>query len=108
MNAGDVVLLDFPFSDLSGSKLRPAVILASVGRGDFIACQITSNRDADSDAVELLASNYSAGGLNVVSYARPGKLFTAHRSLFVKRVARLTDAVREEVTNAVIGIVRRG
>ena len=42
-----VVLVTFPFSDLSASKLRPAVVLADVGRGDYILCQVTSNPYAD-------------------------------------------------------------
>ena len=45
--AGEVVLVRFPFSDLSSSKLRPAVILAAAGRQDWILCQITSNAYAD-------------------------------------------------------------
>lgn len=108
MSAGDVVLLQFPFSDLSGSKLRPAVVLADVGRGDFIACQVTTNRDADAMAVELLPASFSAGGLHATSYVRPGKLFTAHQSIVAKRVARLTGAVAETIRAAVIELVRRG
>ena len=50
---GTVVLVRFPFSDLSSFKRRPAVVLADVGRGDFILCQITSNPYADPDAIEL-------------------------------------------------------
>lgn len=44
MIAGDVVLLNFPFSDLSGVKLRPVVVIAVVDREDFITVQITSQR----------------------------------------------------------------
>lgn len=40
---GTVVLVRFPFSDLSRSKLRPAVVLADVGRGDWILGQVTSH-----------------------------------------------------------------
>jgi mRNA interferase MazF len=40
--AGQVVIVHFPFSDLSQSKLRPAVVLAEAGRGDWLLCQITS------------------------------------------------------------------
>lgn len=108
MTAGDVVVLQFPFSDLSGSKARPAVILAAVGRGDFIACQVTSNPDADPIAVELTASSFSAGGLRTVSYARPGKLFTAQRSVIAKVVARVNAGVQAQVRDAVIAILRRG
>jgi mRNA interferase MazF len=105
MKAGDVVVLHFPFSDLSGSKLRPAVVLADVGRNDVVACQVTSNREADPAAVELTATSFTAGGLNAVSFARPGKLFTAHGSIIAKRVGRLTDAVTMMVKEAVIRMI---
>ena len=39
---GAVVLVRFPFSDLSDTKLRPAVLLASAERDDWILCQVTS------------------------------------------------------------------
>lgn len=44
---GEVVLVPFPFSDLSQSKVRPAVCLADAGRGDWVLCQITSNPYGD-------------------------------------------------------------
>ena len=44
--AGAVVLVPFPFSDLSRAKMRPAVVLAEAGRNDWILCQITSNPTA--------------------------------------------------------------
>ena len=56
--AGSVVLVRFPFSDLSQSKLRPAVVLADCGRGDWLLCQITSNPYADSRAVQLADSDF--------------------------------------------------
>jgi mRNA interferase MazF len=40
--AGSVTLIPFPFSDLSQSKIRPALVLANAERGDWILCQITS------------------------------------------------------------------
>jgi len=61
--ASSVVLITFPFSDLSRSKLRPAVVLADVGRGDWIMCQITSNPYADSDAILLADESFVAGSL---------------------------------------------
>ena len=40
--AGEVVVVPFPFSDLTQSKVRPALCLADAGRGDRVLCQITS------------------------------------------------------------------
>ncbi|HEU0092532.1 MAG TPA: hypothetical protein VFS78_10495, partial [Vicinamibacteria bacterium] len=43
VRAGVVVLVRFPFSDLSSSKLRPALVVAAAGGADWVLCQITSN-----------------------------------------------------------------
>lgn len=56
-----VVLVQFPFSDLSAAKLRPAVVLADAGRGDWVLCQITSNAYADSSAIVIDAPDFAAG-----------------------------------------------
>ncbi|OAD20408.1 transcriptional modulator of MazE/toxin, MazF, partial [Candidatus Thiomargarita nelsonii] len=50
---GSVVLIPFPFSDLSRSKLRPAVVIADVEHGDWILCQVTSQPYSDSQAIEI-------------------------------------------------------
>ena len=82
-SAGAVILVPFPFSDLSQSKLRPAVVLANAGKRDYVLCQITSNIYSDSRAIEIKHSSFASGSLRVVSYARPSKLFTANRNLVV-------------------------
>lgn len=104
--AGEVVLVPFPFSDLSQSKVRPAVCLASAGRGDWILCQITSNPYGDPDAIPLTPKEFSSGGLLTLSYARPGKLFTAHESLVSRSVATLTSTALDTLLIAVTGIIR--
>ena len=75
--AGAIVLVPFPFSDLSKSKLRPAVVLADAGRDDWILCQITSNPYGDMRAIALHDDSFTEGSLRVTSYARPARLFTA-------------------------------
>jgi mRNA interferase MazF len=77
MTAGDVVLLNFPFSDLSGAKLRPAVVVAVVDRDEFVACMITSKRKSAGPSIERIDRSFKRGGLRIMSFARPGKLFTA-------------------------------
>jgi len=94
-STGAIVLVPFPFSDLSQAKLRPAVVLAHAGRGDWILCQITSNPYGDPKAVELAAADFATGSLRLRSYARPGKLFPANDSLLAGEAGRLTaDSIR--------------
>lgn len=45
--AQNVVLVRFPLSDLTATKLRPAIVLAAAGRNDWVLCQITRNPYAD-------------------------------------------------------------
>ncbi|MFH1115814.1 MAG: MazF family transcriptional regulator [Pseudomonadota bacterium] len=106
--AGAVVLVPFPFSDLSHAKLRPAVVLADSGRGDWILCQVTSNPYGDVHAVEMTNDSFVSGSLRVTSYARPGKLFTANQDLMVSQVAVLNAASFRTIIEAVVDILRSG
>jgi mRNA interferase MazF len=75
--------------------------LAVVGRGDYILCQITSQGYGDPNAVALTDADFSQGGLLVASFARPGKLFTAHRSLVFRSLGRLNDAAIQRLLDVV-------
>ena len=105
VQCGSVVLVRFPFSDLSASKRRPAVVLADAGRGDYVLAQVTSKPYADPGAVELTGASFAGGGLNLTSYARPGKLFTANDSLIVREVGVLTDAALDGLVAAVVKLL---
>jgi mRNA interferase MazF len=104
--AGEVVLVPFPFSDLSQSKVRPAVCLADAGRGDWILCQITSRPYGDPAAIPLDAQDFASGGLLIASIARPGKLFSAHAGLMVRTVGILTPVAFGRVMSAVIAVLQ--
>ena len=101
-----MVLVRFPFSDLSQSKLRPAVVLADAGRGDHILCQITSKPYGDAGAIELNHAGFASGSLRLTSYARPGKLFTASHNLVTSEVARLSPSMFARVVDAVVDLLR--
>jgi len=86
---GDVVVLPFPFSDLSSSKRRPALVLANLKGNDVILCQITSKDVNDSYAITLLSSEFVEGSLNLDSNIRPNRLFTADESIIVYKVGAI-------------------
>ena len=101
-----VVLVPFPFSDLSQTKLRPAVTLADVGRDDWILCQVTSKPYGDPHAIPLADTSFTSGSLRITSYARPGKLFTANRDLMVVQVGSLTEEAFKQIIDAVVNSLR--
>ena len=100
-----VVLVDFPFSDLSDTKLRPAIVLAEAGREDLILCQITSNAFADAKAIEMTNADFAQGSLRQVSYARPKKIFTGHESLINRRVGILKADSLQKIIESVTDIL---
>ena len=72
--AGKVVPLPFPFSDLSQSKLRPAIVLAGVGRGDWILCQVTSNPYGDPLAIPLAEESFDEGSFKIQQFCKTRKV----------------------------------
>ena len=83
-------------------------MLADAGRGDWVLCQVTSKPYSDPQAVELDSGSFASGSLQVVSYARPGKLFTASQSLIVSQVGVLKDDALKQVVDAVVKLLRAG
>lgn len=105
---GAVVLVRFPFSDLSKTKLRPAVVLADVGRGDRILCQVTSKSYGDARTVKLEDADFAKGSLRVTSYARPGKLFTANRDLIASEAGALKPESLKRLVDSVVSLLHAG
>ncbi len=105
---GDVVLVRFPFSDLSQTKRRPALVLAVVEYGDLVLCQITSKHYGDRRAVRLEAADFEKGSLPLTSYARPGRLLTGDPGLIDKSLGSLFESKRMEVVGAVRALLEKG
>lgn len=76
-------------------------MLADARRGDWILCQITSKSYADSDAIGIAASDFSSGSLVAMSYARPGKLFTASTGIIRKDLGKLAHSKTNEILSGV-------
>ncbi len=108
LSVADIVFVSFSFSDLSHAKLRPALVLAYAQRNDWILCQITSKSYNDNKAILIDEADYKNGGLNVVSFVRPGKLFTANVALINKNVATLTNSLHEKVISTILQILKDG
>jgi mRNA interferase MazF len=84
---GDTVLIPFPFSDLSGSKLRPALVLIST-EFDVTVCFITTQFQwKENQDIELIPS--SENGLKKKSLLRISKFSTIDKDLILGRIGTL-------------------
>ncbi|MCL2095976.1 MAG: type II toxin-antitoxin system PemK/MazF family toxin [Oscillospiraceae bacterium] len=101
---GDVVVLPFPFSDLSSSKRRPALVLAESKGGDIILCQITSQNIRDSLSVRIDPGDIENGSLKNTSNARPNKLFTADSNIILYKLGNLNEIKLQEIIKRVISM----
>jgi mRNA interferase MazF len=104
---GQVVVVPFPFSDLTNSKRRPALVVANLPGDDLVLCQITSQDRGDRDALPLVDADFASGGLRRASYVRPGRLFTADRTLVLGAAGTLKPEVMGRVTARLVEILTR-
>jgi len=98
----EIVLVRYPFSNLSGSKVRPAVVVnASHASQDVIVVPLTS-KVSPLLAGEFVLADWRAAGLNVVSAAKRG-LYTVHQSLVMKSVGSLSGADADSLDDSLRG-----
>lgn len=98
----EVVLVRYPFSNLSDSKVRPAVVVnASHASQDVIIVPLTS-KVSSLLAGEFVLANWKAAGLNVVSAAKRG-LYTVPQSLVMKSVGSLSVADADSLDDSLRG-----
>jgi len=87
--AGDIVVVPFPFSDLSASKRRPALVLADLAGSDIILCQITTQFNKDQYAIELSNEDFETGSLKKNSNIRSSRIFTADKEIILYKVGSI-------------------
>ena len=104
---GDLVLVPFPFSDLSAAKRRPAVVLwAHPARVDFLLAFISSQglRSHEVGDVPLLPTHpeFSLTGLAAPSKIRTTKLVTLSAALLKRWLGRLGPLLTGELDRALV------
>ncbi|HEX9990515.1 MAG TPA: type II toxin-antitoxin system PemK/MazF family toxin [Chloroflexia bacterium] len=103
---GAVVVVPFPFSNLSQIKRRPALVVANLSGDDVVLCQITSQSVKDQYAIPLEDSDFVHGTLQRPSNIRPNRLFTADSNIINYQVGNIGHVKLNEATDAIISILR--
>ena len=104
---GDVVVVPFPFSDLTQAKRRPALVIAALDGDDLILCQITSRSVRDSYAVSLEDQDFETGNLKQPSNIRPNRIFTADNHIILYKIGNLKTEKLTEVIESIVEIIRK-
>jgi mRNA interferase MazF len=102
---GDVVVVPFPYADLSDAKRRPALVVATLSGGDVVLCQITSQAKRDQYAILLQDDDFNSGNLRQQSYVRPNRLFTAESTIILYRAGTITNEKLREIIDRIIAIL---
>ena len=91
-NKGDIVLVNFPFSDLSSIKTRPAIVLKDLSEQNVLLSQITTKINPNFERYEIfLKIKDCNNGLKMDSIVRCDQLFTLHKSLIIKKLGYINN-----------------
>ncbi|MBR8828969.1 MAG: type II toxin-antitoxin system PemK/MazF family toxin [Gomphosphaeria aponina SAG 52.96 = DSM 107014] len=101
---GDVV--PFPFSNLTNTKRRPALVITKLSGDDLILCQITSKNVSDSYGILITEKDFLSGSLNQISNIRPNKLFTADSKIILYKIGSLKLEKMQEIIQSIIKIIQ--
>lgn len=98
---GEIVVVPFPFSDLSGAKQRPVLVLSkskdNENSQDIITCAITSNIKDSKYSIFVDNKNLVEGEIPKPSRIKVDKLFTLDKEIIKKKIARINKETFEKV-----------
>jgi mRNA interferase MazF len=102
----DIVLVPFPFSDLSGLKVRPVLVLSNDfyndQSADVVVCGLTTNlRPLPYSIVIAPADIEVAGTLRHTSRIKADTIASLEQSILIKQIARLKLAVFSQVISQI-------
>ena len=101
VNQRDIILMPFPFTDLSQIKRRPGMIISNheynSNNEDVICCAITSNPKNYDESIEIANEDLDSGNLQYESRIKPTKIFTLHKGMILKKLAKLNINKSKEI-----------
>ncbi|MEG4443637.1 type II toxin-antitoxin system PemK/MazF family toxin [Microcoleus sp. AT9_B5] len=98
----DIILVRYPFSNLSSSKVRPAIVVSAPHVSQDIMIVPLTSKTASLLEGEFVLAEWSTAGLNVAAAVKRG-LYTVHESLVVTTLGKLADSDAEPVEQSLRG-----
>ena len=106
---GDIVVVDFPFTDVSQTKRRPALVLSNQTinqTGDYLLVMITSQVKYDGLSLPISGEDYVGKPLPLTSFVRFYKVFLLNESLVLSKFSSVSADFRRSVTDSLIRLLR--
>jgi len=101
LRRGDIVLVPFPFTDLSQEKVRPAVVISVENDVDVGVAFISSIISGEPASVDFVLSeshpDFSVTGLKRASVFKMNKVLTLERSKILRRLGRVSPSIQREI-----------
>ena len=105
--AGEIVLVFFPFTDLTSHKVRPALVVKDQWDDDLLLLPITSVTQENHTALILEDTSYIGKILPIMSFVRFQKPMTLHQSLISKNFSKLTKKKMNSILHELISFLSR-
>lgn len=101
----DIVLVDFPFSNLAKTKKRPALVINFLEGENAIVCQITTKRRNIQKYEISLSKESCIGNIHFNSFIYTDMIFTLHKSLIYKKIGEVKEIKIKEMINKKIKLI---
>lgn len=105
---GDVVVVNFPFTDISQTKKRPALVISNgtVNQtGDYLLVQITSQVKNDGFSLPIAASDFIGKQLPLTSFVRLHKIFLLNESLIISKATIITPKFHQKLVAKITSLI---
>lgn len=103
---GDIVVLEFPFSNLMQVKRRPTLVVKVPKGDDIIVCQITGRSYEKSVEIPIIKEDFYKGNLKVDSYMRLDKIFSVEKSLIKYKIGSLKQEKFNDIINKICSFLK--
>ncbi len=108
-NQGDILIVPFPFSNLSGIRQRPVLVLSKTNYlrecKDVVTCGITSNLKDSKYSLLINNSNLIEGSITIKSRIKVDKLFTLEQSIVIKKIGRIKKETMNKVKEEFLKLI---
>ncbi len=102
---GDIVLINFPFTDLANSKKRPVLIISDESSLNDIVCFQITSKLAQDNLIPINKNEIASGALKLVSFVKYDKCFTLDSSIIDKKLASVNDEFMDKLKTLFCNII---